>query len=149
MNIKKLTKLVNNSYDDEKYLNDKEYTSAINETIELLDKGTIRVTEKIKNEWLVNEWVKKAILLYFKICKIKKTEIGPFEFYDKIPLKKNYDKLKVRVVPPGIARYGCYIKQFPSGEYYVQCALIIGKRKESTDKKVTLNQVLRDFNISV
>lgn len=231
------------------------------------------MAEKKQGEWLVNEWTKKAILLYFKIQKIQTSEIGPLEFYDKIALKKNYEKLKVRVVPPGVARYGSYLapgvvlmpgyvnigayvdsgsmvdthatvgscgqvgkgvhlagaarvggvleppqsrpviiednaflgsavsvmegvmvreeavvgagviltsstkiidvsksqteelhgvipprsvvipgsykKQFPGGEYYVQCALIIGKRKESTDKKVTLNQVLRDFNISV
>lgn len=271
--IKEISKLIDIAYEDDATLEEENYTSAISTTIDLLDKGEIRVAEKIGDEWHVNRWIKKAILLYFKIRKIQKIEIGQFEFYDKIPLKHKYDKLKVRVVPPGVARYGSYLapgvvlmpgyinigayvdsgtmvdthatvgscgqvgkgvhiagaarvggvleppqsqpviiedhaflgsavsvmegvivkkeavlgagviltgstkiidvsadktieyqgiipprsvvipgsykKQFPGGEYYVQCALIIGKRKESTNKKVSLNQVLRDFNISV
>jgi 2,3,4,5-tetrahydropyridine-2-carboxylate N-succinyltransferase len=248
-------------------------SSAIEETIELLDKGKIRVAEKVGENWQVNEWIKKAILLYFKIRGMFKMEVGPFEFYDKIPLKKDFELQKVRVVPPGMARYGSYLapgvvlmpgyvnigayvdsgtmvdthatvgscaqvgkrvhlagaarvggvleppqstpviieddafigsavsvmegvmvkkesvlgagviltastkildvsnpeikeyrgmipersvvipgsyrKDFPAGSFNVQCALIIGKRKESTDKKVSLNQVLRDYNVNV
>jgi 2,3,4,5-tetrahydropyridine-2-carboxylate N-succinyltransferase len=273
MDIKGLSTLINKGYENDSLLEDAPYANAVHTTIDLLDKGKIRVAERRQGEWAVNEWIKKAILLYFKIQKIQTSEIGPLEFYDKIALKRNYEKLKVRVVPPGVARYGSYLapgvilmpgyvnigayvdsgsmvdthatvgscgqvgrgvhlagaarvggvleppqsrpviiednaflgsavsvmegvmvqeeavlgagviltsstkiidvsksqteeyhgvipprsvvipgsykKQFPGGEYYVQCALIIGKRKESTDKKVTLNQVLRDFNISV
>lgn len=273
MNITELSKSIDRAYENEELLQDGHYKSAINETIHLLDQGKVRVAEKVRDDWRVNEWIKKAILLYFKIRNIEKMELGPFEFFDKIPLKKDYDKLKVRVVPPGVARYGSYLapgvvlmpgyvnigayvdsgamvdthatvgscgqvgknvhiagaarvggvleppqsqpviiednvfmgsavsvmegvlvkeeavlgagviltsstkiidvsasqtqefrgiipprsvvipgsytKQFPGGEYHVQCALIIGKRKESTDKKVSLNQVLRDFNIPV
>ncbi len=272
MDLVKIRKLIDQTY-DKGIEPDETVKQAIRETIELLDKGKIRVAEKNDNDWRVNEWVKKAILLYFKIQELTKMEIGPFEFYDKIPLKKGFDLQQVRVVPPGIARYGSYLapgvvlmpgyvnigayvdsgtmvdthatvgscaqvgkrvhlagaariggvleppqstpviieddvfigsavsvmegvivrneavlgagvkltastkiidvsgsqtveykgeipsrsvvipgsykKKFPAGEFYVQCALIIGKRKESTDKKVSLNQVLRDFNISV
>ena len=243
------------------------------ETLELLDKGKLRVSEKVNGEWKVNEWVKQAVLLYFRIMKMKTMEYGPLEFHDKIPLKSNYASLNVRVVPHAIARYGsflapgvimmpsyvnigayvdentmvdtwatvgscaqigkrvhlsggvgiggvlepvqaapviieddCFIgsrcivvegvlvceqavlgagvvltsstkiidvsgkelveikgkipprsvvipgsipKKFPAGEYQVPCALIIGQRKESTDKKTSLNDALRDFAVSI
>lgn len=273
MDLSQLEILINNAYEDDALLKADEYIKAIRQTIELLDKGKIRVAEKKENDWKVNEWIKKAILLYFKTQKIEKIEIGSFEFFDKIPLKKNYDRQQVRVVPPGMARYGSFLapgvvlmpgyvnigayvdsgsmvdthatvgscaqvgkgvhiagaarvggvleppqsrpviiednaflgsavsvmegvlvreeailgagviltsstkildvsgsqtieykgeipsrsvvipgsyeKNFPAGKYQIQCALIIGKRKESTDKKVSLNKVLRDFNIAV
>lgn len=272
MDLHALEQLITETY-DKNIIPDETIRLAIFETIELLDSGQIRVAEKIDGNWAVKQWVKKAILLYFKIQQISKIEFGPFEFFDKIPLKTNFDRLHVRVVPPGMARYGSYLapgvvlmpgyvnigayvdsgtmvdthatvgscaqvgkrvhlagaariggvleppqgapviieddvfvgsavsvmesvlvrreavlgagvkltastriidvshpkkieyrgeipsrsvvipgnylKKFPAGEYYVQCALIIGKRKESTDKKVSLNNVLRDFNISV
>ena len=273
MDLSQLENLINNAYDNSALLSGNEYLSAIRQTIELLDRGKIRVAEKHNNDWTVNEWIKKAILLYFKTQKIEKIEIGAFEFYDKIALKKDYAQQQVRVVPPGMARYGSYLapgvvlmpgyvnigayvdsgtmvdthatvgscaqvgknvhiagaarvggvleppqsrpvivednaflgsavsvmegvwvreeavlgagviltastkildvsgsqtveykgeipsrsvvipgtyeKNFPAGKYQIQCALIIGKRKESTDKKVSLNNVLRDFNIAV
>ena len=77
--------------------------------IELLDKGKLRVAEPANDGWLVNEWVKKAAILYFPICKVETVEVGPFEFHDKIPLKKGYAELGVRVVPHAIARYGSYV----------------------------------------
>tara|TARA_B100000427_G_scaffold121746_1_gene101372 strand:+ start:341 stop:1150 length:810 start_codon:yes stop_codon:yes gene_type:complete len=80
-------------------------------TIQDLDHGLIRVAEKTKDDWQINEWVKKAILLYFKTQKMKTIEIGPFEFHDKIPLKKKFKKQKVRVVPHAIIRYGSYVNQ--------------------------------------
>jgi 2,3,4,5-tetrahydropyridine-2-carboxylate N-succinyltransferase len=250
-----------------------EASKAVHETISLLDKGKIRVAESRGGDWIVNEWIKKAIILYFRIQKIVRTEAGPFEFYDKIPLKKDYDKQHVRVVPPGTVRYGSYLapgvvvmpgyvnigayvdtgsmvdthatvgscaqvgkrvhlagaariggvleppqgrpviveddafigsavsllegtivrkeavlgagvvitsstrimdvsgkevieyrgeipersvvipgtysKEFPAGTFNVQCALIIGKRKISTDKKISLNQALRDFGVTI
>jgi 2,3,4,5-tetrahydropyridine-2-carboxylate N-succinyltransferase len=238
-----------------------------------LDKGQIRVAEPTDNGWKVNDWVKKAVILYFPIQQMETIEVGPFEFYDKIPLKKNYQELGVRVVPHAIARHGaflqkgvvmmpsyvnigayvdsgtmvdtwatvgscaqigkdvhlsggvgiggvlepvqaapviiedgCFIgsrcivvegvkvekeavlganvvltmstkiidvsgpepieyrgvvparsvvipgtmpKEFPAGIYQVPCALIIGKRKPSTDLKTSLNDALRDFNVAV
>ena len=83
----------------------------IREVIELLDKGKIRVAEPLNNKWQVNEWIKKAVILYFPIQKMEVTKTGPFEFHDKIDLKSGYDKLGVRVVPHAIARYGSYIAQ--------------------------------------
>ena len=272
MNFKEAALLINKAYDQNLSI-DSPTKQAVLQTIEWLDKGIVRVAEKNGPDWTVNQWVKKAILLYFKMQTITRWEVGPFEFYDKIPLKKNYDSLQVRVVPPGVARYGSYLapgvvlmpgyvnigayvdsgtmidthatvgscaqvgkrvhlagaariggvleppqgkpviieddvfigsavsvmegilvrkeavlgagvkltastkiidvsgsrtweykgeipersvvipgsypKKFPAGEFQVQCALIIGKRKESTDKKTSLNQVLRDFGITV
>ncbi len=273
MDLKKLEYTINAAYENDRLLQEKETIRSILETIDLLDRGKIRVAQKVDRNWTVNEWIKKGILLYFKIQKVEKIELGPFEFYDKIPLKKNFDRLKVRVVPPGMARYGAYLapgvilmpgyvnigayvdsgsmidthatvgscgqvgknvhlagaarvggvleppqsrpvivednvfigsavslmegvlireeavlgagviltastriidvsgsqtveyrgeiparsvvipgsyeKVFPAGKFHVKCALIIGKRKESTDKKVTLNEVLREFNVPV
>jgi len=246
---------------------------AIRETMASLDKGQLRVVENHNNIWRVNEWVKKAILLYFRIQKIQPSSAGELQFFDKIPLKKWTGKEGVRVVPHAIARYGSYIspgailmpsytnigafvgegtlidtwatvgscaqiganvhvsggvgiggvlepvqaspviieddvflgsraiivegvivrrgavvgagvtltastkildvtsattkelrgevpencvvipgsinKKFPAGEFGVTCALIIGQRKASTDKKTSLNQALRDFSISM
>jgi len=272
VDLKSLEIKINNAY-DHSMEPDNETRSAVFKVIELLDKGKIRVAVKKHNDWFVNQWIKKAILLYFRIKEMVRMEIGPFEFYDKIPLKKNFESQQVRVVPPGVARYGSflapgvvlmpgyvnigayvdsgtmidthatvgscaqvgkrvhlagaariggvleppqgrpviieddvfvgsavsvmegvivrretvlgagviltgstrildvsgsqtieykgeipersvvipgsYTKSFPAGDFNVQCALIIGKRKPSTDKKVSLNQVLRDFNITV
>lgn len=240
--------------------------------IKNLDEGKIRVANKLNNIWITNEWIKKAIIIFFSIQKMKLIELGPMEFYDKIPLKKDYKSKGIRVVPHALARYGSYIspgvilmpsyvnigsyigngsmidtwatvgscaqigsnvhisggvgiggvlepiqsspvivednvflgsrciivegviiekeavlgsnvvitastkifdvtnknrieikkripkrsvvipgsypKKFPSGVYNVPCALIIGKRKESTDKKTSLNNALRDYSIS-
>ena len=244
----------------------------ITQTIKWLDQGYIRVAEKKHGKWRINNWVKKAILLYFKTQNMTKIQIGDFEFYDKIPLKKGFEKRKIRVVPHALIRYGsfasknvilmpsyvnigayidtgtmidtwatigscaqigknvhisggvgiggvleplqaspviiednCFIgsrsivvegvivkkeavlgagviltqstkiidvtgskeiyyqaeipersvvipgsyqKKFKAGKFYVPCALIIGKRKESTNKKTSLNQVLREYNIA-
>ena len=246
---------------------------AIREVIEQLDKGALRVAQPFADGWQVNEWVKKAVILYFPIQQMQTIEVGPFEFHDKIPLKKNFSSLGVRVVPHGLARYGSFLskgvilmpsyvnigayvdegtmvdtwatvgscaqvgknvhlsggvglggvlepvqaapviiednafigsrciivegvrvgreavlganvvltsnskiidvtgsspvehrgyvpersvvipgsipKKFPAGEFQVPCALIIGKRKESTDKKTSLNDALRDNQLSV
>jgi 2,3,4,5-tetrahydropyridine-2,6-dicarboxylate N-succinyltransferase len=243
------------------------------DTIELIDTGKLRVAEKVNGIWQVNDWVKKAILLYFPSRDMETFEVGPMEFYDKIPLKKNYAERGVRVVPHAVARYGSFIergvvlmpsyvnigayvdegtmvdtwatvgscaqigkhvhlsggvgiggvleppqaapviiedgafigsrcivvegvkveeeavlganvvltastkiidvsgpepiehkgivparsvvipgsipKQFNSGIYHVPCALIIGKRTESTDKKTSLNKALREFDVAV
>lgn len=264
---------ITQAYDDSSLLGSTAVIEAINETMSLLDTGKIRVAEPSAQGWKVNEWVKKAILLFFRISKMETISTGPFEYHDKIPLKKNFAAQGVRVVPQALARYGSFIesgailmpsyvnigayvgsgsmidtwatvgscaqigkhvhlsggvgiggvleppqaapviiedyafigsrcivvegvkvgseavlganvvltqsthiidvsgkepityrgevpprsvvipgsynKEFPAGTYQVPCALIIGTRKESTDKKVSLNDTLRDFNVAV
>jgi 2,3,4,5-tetrahydropyridine-2-carboxylate N-succinyltransferase len=260
-------------WDNRELLKSEDYQMAIRSTVDLLDAGTLRVAQPTAEGWQVNEWVKKAVILYFPICQMETIEVGPFEFHDKIPLKKGYQALGVRVVPHGIARHGAFLskgvilmpsyvnigsyvdegtmvdtwatvgscaqigkgvhlsggvgiggvlepvqaapviiedgaflgsrcivvegvrvgkeavlganvvltssskiidvtgsvpvefkgyvpersvvipgtipKEFPAGIYQVPCALIIGKRKESTDKKTSLNDALRDNQIAV
>jgi 2,3,4,5-tetrahydropyridine-2,6-dicarboxylate N-succinyltransferase len=269
--MEQLKKKIEQIWDDRSLLKDNQ--NEIREVIELLDKGKLRVAENISGEWKVNDWIKKAVILYFPIQQMVTIEVGPFEFHDKIPLKKDFAAQGVRVVPHGIARYGSYLesgvilmpsyvnigayvgsgtmvdtwatvgscaqigknvhlsggvgiggvlepaqaapciieddcfigsrcivvegvrvekeavlganvvltqsthiidvsgpepitykgivparsvvipgtytKNFPSGEYQVPCALIIGKRKESTDTKVSLNEALRDYSVAV
>ena len=272
MNKKKID-IINNAWDDRSLLDNKTTKETIRNIIEEVDKGRVRVAYQESNKWQVNDWVKKAIILYFPIQKMKTIEIGPMEFHDKMELKSNYKELGVRVVPHAIARYGAFLakgvimmpsyvnigayvdsgtmidtwatvgscaqigknvhlsggvgiggvlepiqaspviveddvfigsrsivvegvkiekeavlganvvitastkiidvsgekpveykalipsrsvvipgsinKKFPSGEYAVPCALIIGKRKESTNKKTSLNDALRTFNVAV
>lgn len=268
-----LQQTIENIWDNRDLLQNEDSQKAIREVISLLDSGELRVAEPTENGWQVNEWVKKAVVMYFPIQKMETIEVGPFEFHDKIPLKKNYAEKGVRVVPHAIAREGsfvasgvimmpsyvnigayvdsgtmvdtwatvgscaqigknvhlsggvgiggvleplqaapviieddCFIgsrcivvegvhvekeavlganvvltastkiidvtgsepveikgrvparsvvipgsytKQYPAGEYQVPCALIIGQRKESTDKKTSLNDALRDNNVAV
>ena len=269
----KLQKIIEKAWDDKNLLKEEITKNAINEVIELLDNGKLRVAEPLANSWKVNEWVKKAVVMYFPIQKMETIEVGPFEFHDKIPLKKDYKSKGIRVVPHAIARHGSFIskgtilmpsyvnigayvdqgtmvdtwatvgscaqigknvhlsggvgiggvleplqaapviiednafigsrcivvegvrveseavlganvvltastkiidvtgenpiehkgfipsrsvvipgsysKSFPSGNYNVPCALIIGKRKESTDKKTSLNEALRTHDVAV
>jgi 2,3,4,5-tetrahydropyridine-2,6-dicarboxylate N-succinyltransferase len=273
MNIEVTKNCVETIWENRELLKEIENIDLIKSIINELDLGKIRVAEKQNEEWIVNEWIKKAVLLYFPIMEMKTYEVGPMEFYDKIPLKKNYKDLNVRVVPHAIARHGAYLaptvvmmpsyvnigayvdegtmvdtwatvgscaqigkhvhlsggvgiggvlepiqaapviiednvflgsrcivvegvrvckeavlganvvltastkiidvsgdtpieyksfvpersvvipgsymKKFPAGEYQVPCALIIGKRSESTDKKTSLNSALRDFGVAV
>lgn len=109
--MKNLQKTIEKIWDDRSLLNDRESVEVIKEVIGLVDAGKLRTAEpaNVEGEWIVNEWVKKAVLLYFPICEMETIEVGPFEYYDKIPLKCNYAKLGVRVVPPAVARYGAYI----------------------------------------
>lgn len=265
--------IIENVWADRSLLQNAEVQETIRSVVEQLDKGTLRVAEPTSNGWQVNEWVKKAVILYFPIQQMETFHAGPMEFYDKIPLKKNFKELGVRVVPHGIARHGsfvakgvilmpsyvnigayvdegtmvdtwatvgscaqigkhvhlsggvgiggvlepvqaapviiednCFIgsrcivvegvrvekeavlganvvltmstkiidvtgpepieykgyvparsvvipgsytKKFPAGEYQVPCAIIIGTRKESTDKKTSLNDALRDHSVAV
>jgi 2,3,4,5-tetrahydropyridine-2-carboxylate N-succinyltransferase len=83
----------------------------VEEAIRLLDRGEVRVAERRDGEWVVNEWVKKAVLLYFRVRRMELQEVGPFEYLDKIPLKRNYADLRVRVVPPAVARYGSFLSE--------------------------------------
>ena len=101
--------LIDKAWDDRSLLNDADVQTEILNTIELLDKGVIRVAEPVNDGWIVNQWIKKAVILYFPIRKMETFEVGPLEFHDKIPLKKNYMSLGIRVVPHAIARYGSYL----------------------------------------
>ncbi len=268
-----LQEQIERAWEDRSLLQTKETQETVREVVALLDKGTLRVAEPAGNEWKVNEWIKKAVILYFPIQQMETIEVGPFEFHDKIALKRNYKELGVRVVPHAIARYGSFVnrgvimmpsyvnigayvdegtmvdtwatvgscaqigknvhlsggvgiggvlepiqaapviiedgafigsrciivegvhigkeavlganvvltgsskiidvtgskpveykgevpprsvvipgsisKEFAAGKYNVPCALIIGQRKESTDKKTSLNEALRENNVSV
>lgn len=265
--------IIEQTWDDRSKLSEKLVVETINDIIEDIDKGKLRCAEPTENGWQVNEWIKKAVILYFPTRKMETIEVGALEFHDKIPLKRDYAKLGIRVVPHAIARYGAYVskgvilmpsyvnigayvdegtmidtwatvgscaqigknvhlsggvgiggvlepvqaspviiednafigsrcivvegiriekeavlganvvltastkiidvsgdapkeikgyvparsvvipgtypKKFPAGEYQVPCALIIGKRKESTDKKTSLNDALRSYGVSV
>lgn len=82
---------------------------AVNEVIARLDEGSLRVATPGDDGWVVNEWIKKAVILYFPLRRMEVMEAGPLEFHDKIPLKHNYAELGVRVVPHAVARYGSYL----------------------------------------
>ena len=102
---------------------------AVEEVIGLLDSGRLRVAEKRDGEWIVHEWVKKAILLYFRLRRMEPVEVGPFTYLDKIPLKRDYRERKVRVVPPAVARRGSFLSEdvilMPS---YVNIGAWVGPR---------------------
>ncbi|MDX9705803.1 MAG: 2,3,4,5-tetrahydropyridine-2,6-dicarboxylate N-succinyltransferase [Weeksellaceae bacterium] len=271
--LNELYQKIEEAWSNRSLLKEKKIIKAIQDVIDLLDRGEIRVSELVNGDWIVNETIKKAVILYFPITEVKKTKAGILEFNDKISVKKNYKRLGIRVVPPAVARYGAYIakgvilmpsyvnigayvdegtmvdtwatvgscaqigknvhlsggvgiggvlepvqaspviiedgcfigsrcivvegvrigkeavlganvtltkstkiidvteekpvehkgyipersvvipgaytKQYTAGEFQVQCALIIGKRKESTDLKTSLNNALRDFDVTV
>lgn len=271
-----LKTIIEKAWENRALLQDPAVQQAIRQVVELVDKGELRTAEPVdpaKSEWKVNEWVKKAVILYFPIQKMRILRAGELEWYDKMDIKRDYDRLGVRAVPHAVARYGAYIapgailmpsyvnigayvgegtmvdtwatvgscaqigshvhlsggvgiggvlepvqaapviiedncfvgsraivvegahvcreavlgsntvitgsthiidvtgaepveyrgyvpprsvvipgsyaKKFPAGEYSVACALIIGRRKESTDKKTSLNDALRDFGVAV
>ncbi|PCJ27456.1 MAG: 2,3,4,5-tetrahydropyridine-2,6-dicarboxylate N-succinyltransferase [Flavobacteriales bacterium] len=102
---------IEEAWENRELLKSSDTQESIREVIELLDKGKIRVAEPDGNNWKVNEWVKKAVVLYFPIQKMETIEVGPFEFHDKMKLKSNYAELGVRVVPHAIARYGAYLSK--------------------------------------
>jgi 2,3,4,5-tetrahydropyridine-2-carboxylate N-succinyltransferase len=271
--MKALKEIIARAWENRELLKEEITQNAIREVIDLLDNGVIRVAEPVKNGWQVNEWIKKAVVLYFPIQKMETFEVGIFEYHDKIPLKRGYKEKGIRVVPHAVARYGSYIsagtilmpsyvnigayidegtmvdtwatvgscaqigknvhlsggvgiggvleplqaapviiednvfvgsrcivvegirvekeavlganvvltgstkiidvtgsepkiikgvvpsrsvvipgsytKKFPAGDYQVPCALIIGQRKESTDKKTSLNDALRENDVAV
>lgn len=104
--------IIEAAWENRELLKDQATVDAINHVIEDIDKGILRVAEPDMNgNWVVNEWVKKAVVLYFPIRKMETVEVGPFEFHDKMALKTDYEKLGVRVVPPAVARYGAYISK--------------------------------------
>ena len=271
--MKTLKETIENAWEDRSLLTEDNTIDAIRKVVLLLDEGDLRVAEPTADGWQVNEWVKKAVVLYFPIQRMRTYEVGIFEFHDKIPLKTGYAEKGIRIVPNAVARHGAYIskgvimmpsyvnigayvdegtmvdtwatvgscaqigknvhlsggvgiggvleplqaapviiednafigsrcivvegirvekeavlganvvltastkiidvtgdepkeykgyiparsvvipgsytKKFPAGDYNVPCALIIGTRKESTDKKTSLNDALREYNVAV
>ena len=97
------------AFADRSLLKEPDYSAAVNAVIEEVDKGRLRVAEPINGKWVVNEWVKQAILLYFGIQPMQTWDLAPFEFHDKMLLKSNYAALGVRAVPHAVARYGAYL----------------------------------------
>jgi len=268
-----MIQIIEAAWEDRTLLKDQKTLDAINSVLEDLDKGKLRVAEPVEDGWKVNDWIKKAVILYFPTRKMVTSSAGPLEFYDKIDLKHGYEELGIRVVPHAVARYGAYVspgvvmmpsyinigayvdsgtmvdtwatvgscaqigknvhlsggvgiggvlepvqaapvivednafigsrcilvegvhigqeavlganvtltastkiidvtgdeekiyqgyvpprsvvipgsitKKFKAGSYNVPCALIIGQRKESTDKKTSLNSALREYDVSV
>lgn len=107
--MKEFKLIVENIWDNRLLLSELKSKEAIRNVIELLDKGKLRIAEPNGENWTVNEWVKKAVILYFPIQEMHTIEVGPFEFHDKIALKSGYKELGVRIVPHAIARYGSYL----------------------------------------
>lgn len=106
-----MKEIIESAWKNRSLLSENSVIESIEKVIKELDNGRLRVATPVNNEWEVNEWVKKAVVMYFSIRKMEKITVGPFEFYDKMALKNNYDKLGVRVVPHAIARYGAYISK--------------------------------------
>ncbi|WP_460218482.1 2,3,4,5-tetrahydropyridine-2,6-dicarboxylate N-succinyltransferase [Psychroserpens sp. MEBiC05023] len=107
--MKQLQQHIENAWNDRSLLTNQETIDSIRNVIDLLDSGDLRVAETTSNGWQVNEWVKKAVVLYFPIQKMQTLEAGIFEYHDKIPLKRDYEKKGIRVVPNAVARHGAYI----------------------------------------
>jgi 2,3,4,5-tetrahydropyridine-2,6-dicarboxylate N-succinyltransferase len=105
-----LAAVIGTAFSDASLLERAETQLAIEEVIDGLDKGEIRLAEKAAGEWTVHAWVQQAILLYFRLRQLETWQIGQFEYHDKIPLKHDYARLGVRVVPPAVARYGSYLE---------------------------------------
>lgn len=110
-NITSIQQQIEQAWADRSLLQHKPTQEAIRHVISLLDKGSIRIAEPHDRSWKINEWIKKAVILYFPIQQMHTIEVGPFEFYDKIPLKRNYMELGVRVVPHAIARHGSFVQK--------------------------------------
>ena len=106
-----LQKIIEKVWNDRSLLTDSVHINAIREVISLLDEGKLRCAEPTNSGWQVNEWVKKAVVLYFPIQKMEVLEAGIFEYHDKIPLKRGYQEKGIRVVPHAVARYGSYISK--------------------------------------
>jgi 2,3,4,5-tetrahydropyridine-2-carboxylate N-succinyltransferase len=107
--MKAIREIIEKAWDNRELLKEEITQNTIREVVNLLDSGTLRVAEPIEGGWQVNEWVKKAVVLYFPIQKMETIEVGVFEYHDKIPLKRGYKEKGIRVVPHAVARHGSYI----------------------------------------
>jgi 2,3,4,5-tetrahydropyridine-2-carboxylate N-succinyltransferase len=111
MNLVDLEERVHAAFTDRAKLSEPFYAMAVKETVTLLDRGVLRVAQKTASGWEVNAWAKEAILLFFALSEMRTYELPPFEFHDKIPLKKGLAEAGVRVVPPGVVRYGAFCER--------------------------------------
>jgi len=109
--MNEIREIIENAWENREFLKQEATISTIREVINLLDKGELRVAEPTSDGWQVNEWVKKAVVLYFPIQKMETIEAGPLEFHDKIPLKTGYAEKGIRVVPHAVARHGAYLSK--------------------------------------
>ena len=107
--MENLKQIIENAWENRALLQEEVTTITIRKVVELLDEGALRVAEKVGEAWQVNEWVKKAVVLYFPIQKMETLEAGIFEYHDKIPLKRNFAEKGIRVVPNAVARHGSFI----------------------------------------
>jgi len=106
-----LQTIIEQAWDNRELLKENTTTDAIRKVVDLLDTGSLRVAEPIGDKWQVNEWIKKAVVMYFPIQKMETLEVGIFEYHDKIPLKRGYAEKGIRVVPNAVARHGAYISK--------------------------------------
>ena len=106
-----LSETITAAFQDRALLKEPVVCEAVRAVVRMLDRGEIRVAEKVNGTWHVNAWVKEAILLYFVVSEMMVMELGSLEFYDKIPVKKNHREAGIRVVPPGVARYGSFLER--------------------------------------
>ena len=106
-----IKEIIEKAWDDRSLLSEKSTLDAIEAVVAQLDKGILRVAEPTEDGWIVNDWVKKAVILYFPTQKMETIEVGPFEYHDKIPLKRDYAAQGVRVVPNAVARYGAFLER--------------------------------------
>jgi 2,3,4,5-tetrahydropyridine-2,6-dicarboxylate N-succinyltransferase len=111
VDTERLAKLIDAAFADRALVRDRETVEAVEAAIDLLDTGAARVAEKVGGEWVVNEWLKRAILLYFQQRSMETVEVGPYEYHDKIPLKRGYAEAGVRVVPPAVVRRGAFVER--------------------------------------
>jgi 2,3,4,5-tetrahydropyridine-2,6-dicarboxylate N-succinyltransferase len=109
--IDNLTAIIDGAWSDPSQVGQSPAVDAVAQAIGLLDRGEVRVAEKRGGEWVVNEWVKRAILLSFRQRRMATVEVGPFEYHDKVPLKHGYEQAGVRVVPPAVVRQGAYVER--------------------------------------
>ena len=104
-----IQQLIEQAWENRELLQADAAQQAVRTAVDMLDRGELRIAEKVDGSWKVNEWLKKAVLLYFPINQMETIEAGPFEYHDKIALKQHYAEQQVRVVPPAVARYGAYL----------------------------------------
>ena len=126
--MNKIKEIIENAWENRALLKETATQNTIREVVAMLDAGTLRVAEPIESGWQVNEWVKKAVVLYFPIQKMETITVGCFEYHDKIPLKTGYKEKGVRVVPHAVARHGSYIS---AGTILMPCYINIGAYVDS------------------
>src|SRR5215467_2291351 len=120
-----LAAIVGSAFNDAAQLARAETQLAVEEVIDGLDRGDVRLAEKCDGEWIVHSWIQQAILLYFRLRQLETWQVGQFEYHDKLPLKRDYARLGVRVVPPAVARYGSFLE---SGVIMMPSYVNIGAR---------------------